>query len=72
MKPELLIFDLDDTLYPPESGMWHAIGERINQYIQKRLGLSLSEAIALRDQMYLQYGTTLRGLQMHYGVPPQD
>ncbi|MCX7975512.1 MAG: pyrimidine 5'-nucleotidase [Bellilinea sp.] len=72
MKPELLIFDLDDTLYPPESGLWHAIGERINQYIQLRLGFSLSEAIALRDQMYLQYGTTLRGLQLHYGIPPQD
>lgn len=72
MKPELLIFDLDDTLYPPESGLWHAIGERINQYIQERLGLSSSQAIALRDQMYRQYGTTLRGLQLHYGISPQE
>ncbi|GAP10466.1 pyrimidine 5'-nucleotidase [Bellilinea caldifistulae] len=72
MKPELLIFDLDDTLYPPESGLWHAIGERINLYIQQRLGLTLSEAMALRDQMYHQYGTTLRGLQIHYGIPVQE
>ncbi len=72
MKPDLLIFDLDDTLYPPESGLWNAIGERINLYIQIRLGLPLLEAIALRDQMYHQYGTTLRGLQVHYGISAQD
>ncbi|GIV66801.1 MAG: pyrimidine 5'-nucleotidase [Chloroflexota bacterium] len=72
MKPELLIFDLDDTLYPPESGLWHAIGERINLYIQNKLGLTLSEAITLRDQMYHQYGTTLRGLQSHYSIPAEE
>ncbi|WP_448334926.1 pyrimidine 5'-nucleotidase [Bellilinea sp.] len=72
MKPELLIFDLDDTLYPPEAGLWHAIGERINQYIQQRLGLSLADAIVLRDQMFHQYGTTLRGLELLYGIPAQE
>ncbi|MFN7034955.1 MAG: pyrimidine 5'-nucleotidase [Bellilinea sp.] len=72
MKPELLIFDLDDTLYPPESGLWHAIGDRINLYIQLRLGLTLTEAVALRDQMYHQYGTTLRGLQLHYRISAED
>lgn len=72
MKPELLIFDLDDTLYPAETGLWHAIGERINQYIQQRLNLSLADAIVLRDQMFHQYGTTLRGLELIYGIPAQE
>ena len=33
-----LFFDLDDTLYPPSTGVWDAIGDRIDLYIQTRVG----------------------------------
>lgn len=68
MKPELLVFDLDDTLYSPESGLWHAIGDRINLFIQQRLDLPPVEASRLRDQLFNQYGTTLRGLEASFGI----
>ncbi len=72
MKPELLIFDLDDTLYPPQSRVWDEIGDRINQFIHERLNLPLNEVARLRDDLYLQYGTTLRGLELLYGIDARD
>ena len=32
---ETLFFDLDDTLYPPTSGLWDAIGERIETFMRE-------------------------------------
>ena len=37
--PLTLLFDLDDTLYAAECGLWPAIGQRITQYMIERLGL---------------------------------
>lgn len=70
MAIETLIFDLDDTLYPPATGIWDAIGVRINQFIQQNLNLSPDEVSRVRDELFQQYGTTLRGLQIVYGVDP--
>jgi putative hydrolase of the HAD superfamily len=67
-----ILFDLDDTLYSKETGLLAAIGERIHQYIQERVGL---DAVAARDlrRHYLQiYGTTLKGLQVHYNVDIEE
>ncbi len=63
-----LYFDLDDTLYPPSSGLWDAIRERMNAYMQKMIDLPLPEIIKLRQGYLERYGTTLRGLQAHYEV----
>jgi putative hydrolase of the HAD superfamily len=66
------LFDLDDTLYARASGLWPAIGQRINTYMMERLGLQPDEAIAMR-QMYLNtYGTTLNGLRAEYGIDTED
>jgi pyrimidine 5'-nucleotidase len=70
MSLEYLIFDLDDTLYPPSTGIWDAIGDRINQFMLEQLKLSLPEVTQLRDELFNQYGTTLRGLQIVYGIDP--
>ena len=67
-----ILFDLDDTLYPKETGLMAAIGQRIHQYIQERVGL---DRVAARDlrRYYLQtYGTTLKGLEIHYNVDTED
>ncbi len=61
-----LYFDLDDTLYPPSSGLWDAIRERMNLYMQNMIDLPLPEIVRLRQGYLEQYGTTLRGLQAHY------
>ncbi len=63
-----LYFDLDDTLYPPNSGLWDAIRERMNVYMQKIIDLPLAEITTIRQGYLEKYGTTLRGLQANYDI----
>lgn len=72
MRFRVLFLDLDDTLYPSSSGVWQAIGERINDYIEVRLGIPRPQVAALRDRYFRTYGTTLNGLLRHHGVDPHD
>ncbi len=67
-----LLFDLDDTLYPPSSGVWQAIGERINRFMAERVGVPEDRVAALREEYYLAFGTTLNGLRANHGVDPQE
>jgi pyrimidine 5'-nucleotidase len=67
-----IFFDLDDTLYPSTTGLWEAIRGRMNQYMCERLGLPLEQALALRRTYFETYGTTLKGLQRHYGIDAND
>jgi len=67
-----ILFDLDDTLYPKETGLMTAIGQRILQYMQERMGLDPATARDLRHHYLQTYGTTLRGLQIHHNIDPDD
>ena len=67
-----LLFDLDETLYPAQSGMFGEVGELIHRYMQDRVGIPAGEVRQLRRLYYERYGTTLRGLQIHYQVDPED
>ncbi len=67
-----LFFDLDDTLYPPSSGVWDAIGNRIDEFIITRVGVPREEVSALREHLYHTYGTTLRGLTVTRGIDAAD
>lgn len=67
-----LFIDLDDTIYPPEKGVWDAIGEKINKYMETRVGIDASEVPVLRENLYRTYGTTLRGLMLTRGIDPAD
>jgi putative hydrolase of the HAD superfamily len=66
------LFDLDDTLYGAETGLWPAIGHRIELFMVERLGLAAAEVRALRHQYFLEFGTTLNGLRQYNGVDPDD
>ena len=68
----MLFFDLDDTLYPPDSGLWPAIQERMGFFMEERLQLAPEAIPALRRRYYETYGTTLRGLQTHHQVDADD
>ncbi len=72
MRFTSLFFDLDDTLYPASSGLWNAIRDRMNTYMQRMIDLPMPEIIALRQGYLEKYGTTLRGLQAHYHVDRDD
>jgi putative hydrolase of the HAD superfamily len=72
MRPRVVLFDLDNTLYPPECGLLQHLDDRINEFIAERLGLPLAETKALRRHYIQEYGTTLHGLKAEQGVPPAE
>ena len=72
MKYTTIFFDLDDTLYPASTGLWEAIKERMNLYMRDRMGFDPAEIPQIREKYYLQYGTTLRGLQANHDIDVQD
>jgi putative hydrolase of the HAD superfamily len=67
-----ILFDLDDTLYPPQAGIMNEIRILILRYIETRLKLSPAEADALRHRYLQAYGTTMRGLQLNHQIDPND
>lgn len=67
-----ILFDLDETLYPSQCGLMAAISELMSRYMEERLGLPPAEVLALRERYYRVYGTTMRGLQIHHGIDPED
>lgn len=69
---EAILFDLDETLYPRSAGLMRAIGQRIHAYIVERMGISPELASKIRLEYYRKYGTSLRGLLVHYGIDPED
>jgi putative hydrolase of the HAD superfamily len=67
-----IFFDLDDTLYSADSGVWQQIKERIGLYMSERLQIPVAQVPALRRGLFEQYGTTLRGLQANYTFEVAD
>ena len=72
MRFTTIFFDLDDTLYPSNAGLWLAIKGRMNEYIRVRMNIPEEEIPQLREKYYLQYGTTLHGLQKHHNINVDD
>jgi putative hydrolase of the HAD superfamily len=72
MRFSTFFFDLDETLYPPSSGLWGEIRARINLYLGERMGFTPEKIEQVREQYFKEYGTTLRGLQANYQVDMED
>lgn len=72
MKFSTVFFDLDDTLYPESTGLWHAIKERMNIYMRERMGFAPDDVPRLREKYFREYGTTLRGLQANHKMNVDD
>jgi putative hydrolase of the HAD superfamily len=64
------LFDLDNTLYPPESGLFGAVDARINEFLATHLGLGGPAADALRRRYHDEYGITLVGLMEEHSIEP--
>ncbi|KAB1225924.1 hypothetical protein CJ030_MR1G004466 [Morella rubra] len=62
-KYECLLFDLDDTLYPPSSGLSEQCSEIIKEYMVQKLGIEESKVPEMNRVLYQNYGTTLAGLK---------
>jgi putative hydrolase of the HAD superfamily len=66
------LFDLDDTLYPKSAGVMTEVSRRIDQYMATRLRMDETTIRALRARYWQQYGTTMRGLLLEYGIDADD
>jgi putative hydrolase of the HAD superfamily len=67
---ETWVFDLDNTLYPPEVRLFDQIEARMTAWVQARLGVDREEADRLRRHYWASHGTTLAGLMEVHGVEP--
>jgi putative hydrolase of the HAD superfamily len=64
------VFDLDNTLYPPEARLFDQIELRMTDWVMQALGVTRTEADRLRAHYWRTYGTTLAGLMDEHGVDP--
>jgi putative hydrolase of the HAD superfamily len=69
---DVLIFDLDNTLYPAEKQLFNLIDVRINRYMIEIVGIPAPDVDALRREYWKSYGVTLQGLIRHHAVDPED
>ena len=60
-----ILFDMDETLYPKETGLMDAVSKRISRYMELRLGVDPSQIEGLRAEYYRRYGTTMRLSLIH-------
>ena len=65
------VFDLDNTLYPAKTNLFHQIDQKMGRYIQDLLNLSAEEARSVQKKYLVEEGTTLRGLMTYHDVAPQ-
>jgi putative hydrolase of the HAD superfamily len=72
MARVFLLLDVDNTLYPPSSGVIERVDALINRYLIERLGMPPTEVDGVRRRLWSDYGTTLHGLMHAHGIDPED
>ncbi len=68
---ESWIFDLDNTLYPSDCGLFAQIDERMGVFIANHFHVGRGEARRIQKNYFKTYGTTLNGLMAEHGLAPQ-
>ncbi len=66
------LFDLDNTLYPEESGFMRQVESRMTDFVEKVTGLPRDEAYVLQKKYYADYGLTLTGMMKNHGADPAE
>jgi putative hydrolase of the HAD superfamily len=69
---QLLLLDVDNTLYPPSCGVVDRVDALINRYLVERVGIDPAEVDVIRRRLWSDYGTTLHGLMHGHGIDPDD
>ncbi|MDQ6954641.1 MAG: pyrimidine 5'-nucleotidase [Mariprofundaceae bacterium] len=69
---ELLVIDLDNTLYAADNGVFARMDTRMTAFISQALQLEEEEANRLRINYWKKYGSTLRGLMLHHDMQAED
>ena len=71
MPFDLIVVDLDNTLYAADCGVFANMDRRMTAYVSRELGVDEARANELRIDYWQRYGTTLRGLILHHGMEPE-
>lgn len=66
------LFDLDNTLYSADSGMFDYLNKRINMYISNKLKLDLPYVLKIRRRYINEYCSTLLGLRNEFDIDPAE
>jgi putative hydrolase of the HAD superfamily len=69
---QCILFDLDNTLYPKSLGIFEMVIGRIRNYMEVCMGFEKTLARELRQEYIRKYGSTLRGLMIHYNLNPEE
>lgn len=64
------IFDLDNTLYSADLGLFDLIDVNMGRYISELLGVDGTEARVIQKRYFRDHGTTLAGLMHYHGIDP--
>ena len=64
------IFDLDNTLYSADSGIFQQVHALMGKFVSEYLNVDIKKAKELQRKYYKQHGTTLRGMMDNHGVDP--
>lgn len=67
---ETWVFDLDNTLYPPDIRLFDQIEGLMDAYVMRVLDLDRAGAAHLRQRYWRTHGTTLAGLMQEHGLDP--
>ena len=65
------IFDLDNTIYDFNLGLFRRVSSRMTEYIKEFFDLNEVDALTLQRDMYKKYGLTLRGLMIEKKINPE-
>ena len=65
------IFDLDNTIYDFNLGLFRRVSSRMTEYIKGFFDLNEVDALTLQRDMYKKYGLTLRGLMIEKKINPE-
>tara|TARA_B110000438_G_scaffold243771_1_gene243932 strand:+ start:56 stop:733 length:678 start_codon:yes stop_codon:yes gene_type:complete len=64
------IFDLDNTLYSADSGIFQQVHTLMGNFVSQHLNIELKKAKEIQKEYYKQHGTTLRGMMDNHNVDP--
>ncbi len=69
---DVLIFDLDNTLYPASCRLFDQVDRKMTEYVANLLDLDIEAARKLQKQYFYDHGTTLQGLLKNHKVDAEE
>ena len=69
---DVWVFDLDNTLYSPQSRLFDQIDQRIAEYVARLLKIDVAAARPIQKEYFHRHGTSLRGLMIEHEIDPAD